>query len=166
MQAALLFIALSLPGQVEPPRGPLRPPAKADPAPNVELPRTFSLDEIAAGAKNDAFVDEFLKDKQLTLFGQVQRIERVTEPSANDADPLAKPLTTYRLVMQRLGHEDRAVDIQVYFVFAANARKDLALLEPGVTKVTARGKCVTTQMQSLERGLNFTLELHDCHRRR
>jgi hypothetical protein len=128
----------------------------------VEAPRTFTLDEIAAGAKNDAFVDEYLKDKEITLFGQVQRIERVVHTAVDDAGARAIPPTIYRLVMQRTGHEDRALDMQVYFVFAAAARKDLALLEPGVTKVTVLGRCTATQLQVLERGFNFVLELQDC----
>lgn len=176
MQAVLLLVALSLPGQeptrvlqprpgraeVTRPDPAERSDTKADPTPTVEMPKVFTLDEIAMGARNDAFVDEFLKDKQLTLHGQVHRIERVVEQATNDADPLAKANTTYRLVMQRLGHEDRIVDLQIHFVFTPAARKDLALLEPGTTKVTVQGKCVSTQLQMLERGLNFAIELQGC----
>lgn len=161
MQAVLVLMAMSLLGQVEPPPR-VGPAAKPDPAPVVEVPRTFTLDEIAAGAKNDAFVDEFLKNKQLSLFGQVQRIERVVTPPANDADPLAKAPTTYRLVMSRTGHEDRPLDVDVYFVFTDKARKELALLEPGTAKIAVQGTCSLTQLQTLERGHLFALELRDC----
>lgn len=161
MQAVLVLIALSLPGQVEPPPR-VSLPTKPDPEPTVEMPRTFTLDELAAGARNDAFVDEFLKNKQLTLFGQVQRVERVVTPPPSDADPRTMAPTTYRLVMSRTGHEDRPLDVDVYFVFTEKSRKELALLEPGTSKVTIQGTCGLTQLQSLERGHLFALELHSC----
>lgn len=116
----------------------------------------FTLDQIAAGAKNDAFVDEFLEGKSLQLFGTVKQIERTV-----DFDGKKDP-GYYRLVIERLGREEAAVDVSAAFFFTAADRKELAMLEPGISKVAIEGKCHSTQMQSLESGLHFTLNLKDC----
>jgi hypothetical protein len=171
MNAALLVIAVLLAGQMQPP--PHKPvPEKLVPEkPSLEKPTpekeaadkepeekemqpVFTLDQIAAGAKNDAFVDEHLKDKSLRLFGQVKQIERVAAKDKADAG--------YRVVMTRLGHEDRAIDVEATFLFPPEARKELALLEPGITKIVIEGTCASTQMQSLVNGLGFMLALKDC----
>jgi hypothetical protein len=169
MQAVLVLFALSLPGQVEAqPAGPnpanpsQAEAAKADPSPMEEQPRVFTLDEIAAGAKNDAFVDEFLKGQPLSLFGPVQRIERSPQGTDGEQEPASKGPTGYRLIMFRVGHEDHPIDVEVFFVFAEKARKELALLEPGASKVTIQGTCNRTQLQPQQKGYRFSLELQDC----
>ncbi|WP_254512221.1 hypothetical protein [Anatilimnocola floriformis] len=155
MNAALLLLALTL-GQADP----LRPaPAttsaasKAD-AEKSEEPGPFTLSDLAAGAKNDAFVDEYLKDKKLTLFGTVQSIERFA------GDESVPP--RYRLVMNRLGRDERNVDVEVYCYFAVGSRKDLSTLEPEVSKVTVEGKCTKAALQGAAKGFSFLLALEDC----
>jgi hypothetical protein len=168
MNAALLLVALTI-GQTDPTRVPppntVPPPATrpaprvpasgtADPAPKVDEPAPFTLDVLAAGAKNDAFVDEFLREKKLTLSGTVQGIERF---SGDEQAP-----TRYRLVMTRLGRDDRAVDVEVYCYFAVANRKDLSLLEPDVSKVTVEGNCTKATLQGQTKGLGFLLVLEEC----
>jgi|GEM_PF-5208848 len=148
MSAALLFVAL-LVSQVDPNRVP--PPESAAKA---EEPLPFTLDDLAAGAKNDAFVDEFLSDKKLKLFGTVQGVERFAKEE--DAPK------NYRLVMGRLGRNENAVDVEVYCYFGETARKDLSLLEPDVSKVTVQGNCKTATLQAQTRGLGFLLVLENC----
>ncbi len=178
MHAALLLVAALLGAETD--------PLAALVKPEEALP--FTLDQIAAGAKNDAFVDEYLKDKSLRIFGQVQRIERVlatppplSELPADGQKPVDKPSVdkpsvdkqpadkppvksdgSYLLVMERIGHEDRAIDMQVLLQFDASARKELALLEPGVSKVTIEGTCIITQLTTLDRGVGFGIMLKDC----
>jgi hypothetical protein len=158
MNAALLMVAILSVAQVEPPARtnggprvvPADPPAQEA---KEEGPVIFTLDILAAGAKNDAFVDEYLKDQSLSLFGTVQSVERFTTESKT---------VQYRIVMQRLGHEDQAVDVEVFCFFSDKARKDLANLEPGVTKVTLQGDCKKASLTSAVRGLGFSLELQNC----
>jgi hypothetical protein len=114
----------------------------------------FTLDQIAAGAKNDAFVDEYLKGKSLQLFGTVKQVERMVDDGKSEA--------RYRVVIERQGHEERAVDVAASFLFTAANRKELAQLEPGITKVTIEGTCISTQMQSLVEGMHFSLNLDKC----
>ena len=64
MNAAVLLVAVLLGADNVPPE-------------TAEELRPFTLDQIAAGARNDAFVDEFLKDQTLQLFGTVKLIERL-----------------------------------------------------------------------------------------
>lgn len=154
--AVLLMAALTI-GQVEPPvREAPEKPALEKPAPasKADEPLPFTLDELAAGAKNDAFVDEFLKEKRLSLFGQVHGIERFTNEEGGPK--------LYRLVMQRLGRDERAVDVIVYCYFATDTRKALSLLEPEVSKVTVQGNCKSATLQTQERGMGFLLVLEDC----
>lgn len=165
MNAALLLVALTI-GQADPNLVPPLTPAvrpATRPAPRVpdkeadtkdDEPPPFTLDVLAAGAKNDAFVDEFLKEKKLTLFGTVEGVERF----ANEED--APP--RYRVVMSRLGRDERAVDVEVYCYFAIENRKDLSLLEPDVSKVTVEGKCTKATLQGQTKGLGFLLVLEDC----
>lgn len=162
MNAALLLVAILSVAQVEPPVRPNRGPRVVPADPRAELrteeakdegPVIFTLDVLAAGAKNDAFVDEYLKDQSLSLFGTVQSVERF---------PTESKTVQYRIVMQRLGHEDQSVDVEVYCFFSDKNRKDLANLEPGVTKVTLQGNCKKANLVSATRGLGFTLELQDC----
>jgi hypothetical protein len=174
MNAALLLVATLLAGQVESPpaKAPARPaadqkkPASDKPAiekPTGEKPAAdeeeekqpiFTLDQIAAGAKNDAFVDEFLRDKTLKLYGRVMQIERLTTGDKADEG--------YRVLMGRLSREDRGVDVEVWFMFPTAARKELSMLEPGESKITIEGTCAETQLQSLTNGLGFTLAIKDC----
>ncbi|WP_425615769.1 hypothetical protein NA78x_005700 [Anatilimnocola sp. NA78] len=139
MQAALLLIAVLL-------------GAENDPAKQEAL-EPFTLEQIAAGAKNDAFVDEYLKDQTLQIFGTVKLIERM--PSEDKKEP------GYRVIFERTGHEERALDVMVGLYFDAKARKDLALIQPGVSKVTVQGRCSSTEMQSQDKGLLFILEMKD-----
>jgi hypothetical protein len=173
MNAAVVLIAVLLAGQVQPPEQPQpenTPPARRTPDKTNGQPTkkadakdadkeadeqpVFTLDQIAAGAKNDAFVDEFLKDKTLKLYGRVVQIERWTTSDKADAG--------YRVLMGRLSREDHAVDVEVLFMFPASARKELALLEPGTSRITVEGMCAGTQLQSLTNGLGFTLAIKDC----
>lgn len=152
MNVALLLLAALTVGQAEPP---VRiAPEKPEPAAKADEPLPFTLDELAAGAKNDAFVDEFLKEKNLSLYGQVHGIERFAKEENGPK--------LYRLVMQRLGRDERAVDVNVYCYFSEGARKDLSLFEPDVSKVTVQGNCKTATLQTQERGLGFMLVLEDC----
>lgn len=156
MNAAVLWVALLAVGQAEPPvridRS--KPPAPVEPAAKAEEPLPLTLDDLAAGAKNDAFVDEFLKEKKLTLFGQVHGVERFTREQ--DGPRL------YRLMMSRLGRDERAVDVEVYCYFPEGARKELSKLEPDLSKVTVEGQCKTATLQSQTRGLGFMLVLENC----
>jgi hypothetical protein len=157
MNAALLLLAALTVGQAEPPVriAPEKPAAeKPDPAAKAEEPLPFTLDDLAAGAKNDAFVDEFLKEKKLSLYGLVHTVERFTREENGPR--------LYRLVMRRLGREDRAVDVTVYFYFAEDARKTLSLLEPDVAKITVQGNCKSATLQTQDRGMGFLLLLEDC----
>ncbi len=157
MNAALLLWAALAVGQVEPPVriAPEKSAAeKSDPAGKSDEPLPLTLEDLAAGAKNDAFVDEFLKEKKLSLYGQVEGIERFTKEQ--DGPRL------YRLVMRRLGRDERGVDVAVYCYFAESARKDLSLLEPAVAKVTVLGNCKSATLQAQERGIGFLLILEDC----
>jgi hypothetical protein len=173
MNAAVVLIAVLLAGQVQPPersQPETSPPAKqsaektngkpakeADPNeadPKADQQPVFTLDQIAAGAKNDAFVDEFLKDKTLKLYGRVEQIERW--PTSGKAEG------GYRVLMGRLSREDHAVDVEVLFMFPTSARKELALLEPGTSRITVEGTCAETQLQTLPNGLGFTLAVKDC----
>ncbi|QDU25701.1 hypothetical protein ETAA8_07710 [Anatilimnocola aggregata] len=146
MNAAVLLVAVLLGADNVPPE-------------TAEELRPFTLDQIAAGARNDAFVDEFLKDQTLQLFGTVKLIERLDTDAKKDGE---KKESGYRVIFERLGHEDRAVDVTAGLYFPASARKDLATLEPGRSKVTIEGTCFGTQLQSLDRGVAFILELKDC----
>lgn len=114
----------------------------------------FTLDQIAAGAKNDAFVDEYLKGKVLQLYGTVKQVERMVDDGKTEA--------RYRVLIERLGHEEQAVDVAASFLFTAANRKELAQIEPGITKVTIEGTCISTQMQSLDDGMHFSLNLDKC----
>ena len=157
MNAALLLLAALTVGQVEPPVriAPEKPaPEKTDSAAKADEPLPFTLDDLAAGAKNDAFVDEFLKGKKLSLYGQVHGVERFTNEEGGPK--------LYRLVMNRLGRDERAVDVMVYCYFSETTRKDLSLLEPDVSKVTVQGNCKSATLQSQDRGLGFLLVLEDC----
>lgn len=158
MNAALLLVAVLSVGQVDPPsrpdRGPgVNPAARPPVAAAEEAPLPFTLDTLAAGARNDAFVDEYIKDKGLSLFGQVLSIERFTHEDKS---------IQYRLVMERLGHEDNAVDVEVFCYFSEKSRKELATLEPGVSKVTVQGSCKKATLIAAPQGVGFTLEMQDC----
>jgi len=141
MKAALLLVAVLL-------------GAENDRAEKQDELPPFTLDQIAAGAKNDAFVDEYLKDQTLQIFGTVKAIERLIGDGKKEPG--------YRVIFERLGHEERALDVMVGLYFDAKSRKELALLEPGNTKVTIQGVCNQTDMQSQDKGLLFLLELKNC----
>lgn len=161
-----LWIALLLAGQV-PPSGQIQP-AKAAPekaaqensagkaanSQEAEKQRPLTLDQIAAGAKNDAFIDEFIKDKKIKLYGRILQVERWSTGAKADQG--------YRVLMGRLSREDHAVDVEVWFLFPRDARKELAMLEPGTSRITIEGVCAETQMQSLTNGLGLTLAIKDC----
>jgi hypothetical protein len=145
-------------------------PEKEDPEKEADEEKkhpVFTLDQLAAGAKNDAFVDEFLKDRTLKLYGKIMQIERMTvqdgRPTGDGrATGAEKAEAGYRVLMGRVGHEDRAVDVEVAFFFPAAARKELAMLDPGTTKITIEGTCAATQLQSLVNGVGFMLAIKDC----
>jgi hypothetical protein len=65
-------------------------------------------------------------------------------------------------VMNRVGCDERAVDIEVFCYFAEGARKGLSLLEPDVSKVTVEGDCKSATLQTQQRGQGFLLVLEDC----
>ena len=165
MNSVLLLLALTV-GQAEPTRETtpkiqprenprlVRPNTAPEPAAKGEEQLPFTLDVLSAGAKNDAFVDEFLKEKKLSLYGTVQAIERFS--GDEDVPP------RYRLVMNRVGRDDRATDVEVFCYFPAASRKGLSLLEPEITKITVEGNCTKATLHSLDKGLGFQLVLEDC----